>query len=190
LSPQTNEDSLYRQERYRQSGVRCLWLFRRLGFPVSKDFPAVCIGGDITTGFEAHLGGQAMPLDEFLDAVFAGRFRYDITLGAKANVRVHGSLASLKGAATPFVTFIDVAVGPHPFRLMARERNDFPDLFASCEERILKAFSIKPMSVFDHGHLHIEKATLVEFQITISERWIKAIESVGGDGWGVFAPDA
>jgi hypothetical protein len=87
--------------------------------------------------------------------------------GAKANVRVHGSLASLKGAATPFVTFIDVTVGPHPFRLMARERNDFPDLFVSCEERILKAFSIKPMSVFDHGHLHIEKATLAEFQITI-----------------------
>ena len=88
-SGQTNEESLYRQERYRQSGVRCLWLFRRPGFPVSKDFPAARISGDITTGFEAHLGGQVMPLDEFLDAVFAGRFRYGIPLGAKAIVRIH-----------------------------------------------------------------------------------------------------
>jgi competence protein CoiA len=96
LSPQTNEDSLYRQERYHQSGVRCLWLFRRSGFPVSKDFPAVCIGGDLTTGFEAHLGGQAMPLDEFLDAAFAGRFRYGIPLGAKAVVRIRGTLMGIE----------------------------------------------------------------------------------------------
>ena len=64
-SAQTDKESLYRQERYRQSGVRCLWLFRRRGFPVSKDFPAACISGDTATGFEAHLGGQVMPLDEF-----------------------------------------------------------------------------------------------------------------------------
>ena len=77
-SPQTNEESLYRQERYRQSGVRCLWLFRRLGFPVSKDFPAARVSGDLTTGFKVHLGWQEMPVDEFLDAVFAKRFRYGI----------------------------------------------------------------------------------------------------------------
>jgi len=57
-SGQTNEESLYRQERYRQSGVRCLWLFRRWGFPASKDFRAARISGDITTRFEAHLGGK------------------------------------------------------------------------------------------------------------------------------------
>ena len=84
-SGQTNDESLRRQERYRQSGVRCLWLFRRRGFPVSEDFPAARISGDIATGFEAHLGEQAMPLDEFLDAVFARRFRYGIPLGAKAD---------------------------------------------------------------------------------------------------------
>ena len=90
-SAQTDEESLYRQERYRQSGVRCLWLFRRRGFPVSKDFPAACIRGDITTGFEADLGGQVMPLDEFLDAVFARRFRYGIPVGAKAVVRIQSA---------------------------------------------------------------------------------------------------
>ena len=143
-SAQTNEESLYRQERYRQSGVRCLWLFRRPGFPVSKDFPAACISGDITTGFEAHLGGQVMPLDEFLDAVFARRFRYGIPLGAKAIVRVHGWRARLleMWVVTRIVTFIEVFVGPHRFQLTVPDLNDFPDLLASCKDRIPKGSSI------------------------------------------------
>ena len=143
-SAQTNEESLYRQERYRQSGVRCLWLFRRSGFPVSKDFPAACISGDITTGFEAHLGGQVMPLDEFLDAVFAGRFRYGIPLGAKAIVRIQsGVLGCWKcGAVTRIVTFIEVFVGPHRFQLTVPDLNDFPDLLASCQDRIPKGSDI------------------------------------------------
>jgi hypothetical protein len=62
-SAQTNDESLRRQERYRQSGVRCLWLFRRRDIPASEDFPAARISGDIATGFEAHLDGQVMPLE-------------------------------------------------------------------------------------------------------------------------------
>ncbi|MCK1506316.1 hypothetical protein IVB21_15655 [Bradyrhizobium sp. 18] len=60
LSSQTNEEILRRQERYRQSGVRCLWLVRQPGFPVSKDLPAACVSGDIATGFEARLSDQEL----------------------------------------------------------------------------------------------------------------------------------
>jgi hypothetical protein len=142
-SPQTNEESLYRQERYRQSGVRCLWLFRRSGFPASKDFPAARVSGDVTTGFKAHLGRQEMPVDEFLDAVFAKRFRFGIPLGAKTTVRIRGTLVRFEELA-PMVMFIDVSVGTNRFRFRGHDLNDFPDLLASCDgRRISKALSIR-----------------------------------------------
>ena len=95
--------------------------------------------------------------------------------------------------------------------------NDFPDLLASCQDRIPKGSGIgviKPRysktlkrsymsngcydcdaligEFFEHDAWHDEEATLAEFQITISERWVKAIErSNGADidsyGWAVFA---
>jgi competence CoiA-like predicted nuclease len=48
-SGQTSRQTLYRQERYRQSSVRCLWLFRRPGFPISKVLSAAWVSGDIVT---------------------------------------------------------------------------------------------------------------------------------------------
>jgi hypothetical protein len=178
-SPQTNEESQYRQVRYRQSGVRCLWLFRRSGFPVSKDFPAARVSGDLTTGFKAHLGGQEIPVDEFLDAVFAKRFRYGIPLGAKAVVRIRGTLIGLE-ELTPMSMFIEVAVGTHRFCFSDHDLNDFPDLLASCDGRILKALSIRRINPSyssrdaSRGVLSIEKAPLTEFQTTICERWVKS----------------
>jgi hypothetical protein len=218
-SPQTKEEGLYRQERYRQSGVRCLWLFRRSGFPVSEDFPAALISGDISTGFTAHLGRHVMPLDDFLGAVFAKRFRFGIPLGAKAIVRIQsGELPCWKcGVFTRIVTCIEVCVGPHGFQLRVPSLTDFPDLLALCKERIAKASKIgviKPRysatleqsymsngcydcgaligEHFEHDAWGNEPATLAEFQIAISERWVKAIETFTGHhtdiyGWGVFA---
>jgi hypothetical protein len=45
---------------------------------------------------------------------------------------------------------------------------------------------------FEHDAWHDEEATLAEFQIPISERWVKAIETATGYdtniyGWSVFA---
>jgi len=185
-SPQTNEESLYRQERYRQSGVRCLWLLRRSGFPVSQDFPAARVSGDPAMGFQAHLGGQVMPLDEFLDAVFAKRFRYEIPVGAKAIVRIHGWRTFFRGEVTRDIRYIDVCVGPHRIQLTVPRLETFPDLLASCKERIPEAIGIglnKP-----RYKLHIDEDTLTEFQITITERWEKAIKTTASIyGWGVFA---
>jgi hypothetical protein len=186
-SPQTNEESLYRHERYRRSGVRCLWLFRRSSFPVSRDFPAACISGDVATGFKTHLGEQKMPLDEFLDAVFVKRFRYETPVGAKAIVRIHSWL-NLQGEVTRNMRFIGVCVGPHRIQFTVPALVNFPDLLASCEARIPKAFSVGRIKPRDK--LHIDEAILTEFQITISKRWVKAIEATHHPdiyGWGVFA---
>ena len=215
-SGQTNDESLLRQERYSRSGVRCLWLLRRQNVPVSEDFPAARISGDIATGFKAHLGEEAMPLDGFLDAVFARRFRYGIPLGAKAIVRIQsGVLGCWKcGVVTRIVTFIEVFVGQHRFQLTVPDLTDFPDLWASCQDRIPKEFGvgvIKPRysktlersymsngcndcdaligEHFEHDAWGVEATTLAEFQITISVRWRKAIDPQVEDayGWGVFA---
>jgi len=209
-SGQTGQESLYRQERYLQSGVRCLWLFRRPGFPVSKDLPAACVSGDIATGFEVRLDGQTMPLHEFLDAVFARRFRYGIPLGAGATVSIQsGVLDCWKPncrARTRIVTFIEVIVGPHRYQFTVSDLNDFPDLLASCQDRIPKASrvgTIKPRysQTLEHSYMsngcyrcdalvgqrferdawYDESITLAEFQIIISERWLQAIERDGND---------
>jgi adenosine deaminase len=167
---------------------------------------AARVSGDVTTGFKAHLDAQVMSLDEFLDAVFAGRFRYGIPLGAKAIVRIQsGVLGCWKcGVVTRIVTFIEVFVGPHRFQLTVFDLNDFPDLLASCQDRIPKRSDIgviKPRysatlersdmsngcygcdaligAHFEHDAWYNEEATLAEFQITISERWVKAIGSAG-----------
>ena len=185
-SPQNNEKSLYRQERYRQSDVRCLWLLRRPGFPVSQDFPAARVSGDLAEGFEAHLDGQVMPLDVFLDAVFAKRFRYGIPVGAKAIVRVHGWRSYFGRKVTRDIGHIDVLVGPHRIQLTVQRLEIFPDLLASCKERIPKVIGT---GLNTPGHkLDITDGILAEFQITLSERWMKAIKTAASiNGWGVFA---
>lgn len=129
-SAQTTEETLRRQERYSQSGVRCLWLFRRPGYPISKELPAVCIGGDKQSGFEAKIPHaktmssrgmddatrwrQVLPLALFLDAVFDRRFRFGIDAETSATVTVQsGTIWCWRcGTETRIITFIEVTVGP------------------------------------------------------------------------------
>jgi competence protein CoiA len=212
-SGQTVQESLFRHERYRQSGVRCLWLFRRPKFPNSENFPAVCVSGDIVGGFEAH----GIPLAEFLDAAFAKRFRYGIPLEAKAIVRIHsGMLNCWKAncrARTSIVRLIEVLVGPHRCQFGVPDLNDFPDLLASCQEHIPQGSGvglIKPRysrtqersymsngcyrcdalvgQFLEHYAWEDEGVILAEFPISISARWKQAIESneQGDSGWAVF----
>jgi len=213
-SSQTSQETLRRQERYHQSGVRCLWLFRQPGFPTSKELPGAHVSGDITTGFEARLPNQAMPLNKFLDAVFGRRFRYGIPVGARGAIRIlSGVLECWKcREQTRIITFIEVLVGPHRCQFRVPELNDFPDLLTSCQERIPTASRVGILKsrfsralkqsymsngcyfcdalvgqFFERDAWYVESSILAEFETTISERWLEALQSDGDNyGWAVF----
>lgn len=74
-SSQANDEILRRQERYKESGIRCLWLLRQPRFPITRELPAACIGGSLEQGFLALIpslcGHQEVPMREFLNAVLA-----------------------------------------------------------------------------------------------------------------------
>jgi hypothetical protein len=91
-SGQTNDETMRRQERYKASGVRGLWLLRQPGFPVTRDLPAMCIGGSLEQGFQALIPShpymhtrdrnnpdrwhQIVPMEELLNAAFSRRLRF------------------------------------------------------------------------------------------------------------------
>ena len=141
-SPQTNEETLCRQARYAESGVRCLWLFRHGGFPVSRDLPAVRIGGNPDEGFVALIqtgaDEQSLPVQEFFDAVFNKRFRFGLPLGCNATVSVQaGPLPCYRcRATTRIVTGIVVDVGPDKYRFTVPDLDAHLDLFERIRGRI------------------------------------------------------
>lgn len=50
-SPQDDEETLRRQRRYADNGIRCLWLFRQKSFPRSRELPAARVLEDKEKGF-------------------------------------------------------------------------------------------------------------------------------------------
>lgn len=87
-SPQSDEETFRRQERYKSAGVRCLWLFRQADFPNSPDIPAARIVEDDKREFVAVLGqegrGQRFPLAVFLEHALSRRLSYKIPVGIAA----------------------------------------------------------------------------------------------------------
>ena len=57
-SKQTNEATLRRQERYRQSGVTGVWLLRQPGFPISEELPTAQIDGGLEEGLRIVVEGN------------------------------------------------------------------------------------------------------------------------------------
>ena len=130
-SGQVDEETLRRQRRYRDSGVRGLWLLRQPGFPVIEELPAVCIGGTIEDGFHALLPYQwrrmsrndrqsrqgwksVLPMQEFLSAAFNRRLRWgQITeIGAQAEAEVLVAEADCEhcGVITDIIVGIDLKI--------------------------------------------------------------------------------
>lgn len=78
-SSQTPEETLRRQERYRSSGVRGLWLLQKGDIPVTRELPAAMIVALPENKYDAVLSsGQRLPLDAVLDAAFGRRLKYGI----------------------------------------------------------------------------------------------------------------
>lgn len=130
-SGQTNEETLRRQLRYNESGIRGLWLLRQPGFPVTQDLPAVCIGGSLEDGFEALIPGvlkvnaydrndpsrwhQTLSMKEFLVAVFDRRFQYGFPPDGEAVVSIWGTEDSCWscGAETMLLARVEIQYGPN-----------------------------------------------------------------------------
>lgn len=141
-SSQTNEEVLRRQERYAQSGVRCLWLLRQTGFPVNHALPAARISGNAEEGFAALVssisGGQSVPIQELLNAAFSKRLRFGVPLGFVATVSIRAGYMFCWscGAQTKIITGIDVALGLNQYEFSVPDLGKYPDLFEAIRSRL------------------------------------------------------
>lgn len=133
-SPQTNEETMRRQSRYAEFGVRCLWLLRHGRFPVDQSLPVARIGGSLEEGFVALVptgsSEQCVPMRDFLEAAFTKRLRFGVPLGFSARVSVRaGNMFCWKcGAETQIITGVDVLLGPNDYRFSVAGFDDFSDL--------------------------------------------------------------
>lgn len=132
-SPQTNDETMRRQERYRQSGIRCLWLFKKPGFPTTEALPAAQIVEHNGTYSARVAYSQEMPVEVLLDAVFGRRFRFVIPSQGRAvaHIRV-GEIECWKSkcrAKTKIVTGVDVEFGPHTSTFSVPDLGEYPALF-------------------------------------------------------------
>ena len=128
-SSQTNEETLRRQARYKEAGVRGLWLLRQPGFPVSRDLPAACIGGSPEAGLAALLPyyermtarhrndplrwSQTLPIDDFLDAAFSGRLSFGLPTSLEAIAQVQTSTAECWWCKAPMRIIHQISI-VHP----------------------------------------------------------------------------
>lgn len=108
-STQTNEETLRRQERYRLSGVRGLWLLHQPGFPVTHKLPAACIHLDDDTGqYMAMIPRytdmaardrkqparwlQTMAVEAFIRSAFSSRLSFGkVKQGGLAQAQIYGA---------------------------------------------------------------------------------------------------
>jgi hypothetical protein len=136
-SGQTEEETYRRRERYKQSGVRCLWLMRRCGFVPNKETPAVEIVDTPDGDFTAHIGPSdqktAIPIRDLLNACFQKRFRFGVPLGIRANVSVStGTMSCWKcGAETRIISSVDIQFGTHIRSFTVAECEKYMDLFSA-----------------------------------------------------------
>jgi competence protein CoiA len=205
-SSETDAEILRRQQRYRDSSVRGLWLLRQRSFPVTRELPAAGVGGSLEQGFAALIpsdsGRQGMPMREFLDAVFSKRFRFGVQVGAEATVSVRaGCLPCWScGAETTIITGVDVTFGAQELSFTIPDLGEHPQPLQNVLSRVpgdLEIGSIEPRfsktqnrSYVSNGCFHCgaligefyehdawdEQETVLAFSIQISEQWKKAIE--------------
>jgi competence protein CoiA len=129
-SGQVPEETMRRQERYRHSGIRGVWLLRQPGFPVNRELPAICIGGGLEQGLTALVPSegyysahdrksvsswhQVETMEAFLEALFERRFLFGIPDRAIATVSVHAATWDCWscGAESRIIPSVEISVGP------------------------------------------------------------------------------
>ena len=121
-----------RQKRYRQSGVRGLWLLRQPNFPYTKELPAACIDGSLEKGLTILIpryGGDTAPRNRrckhdwlpaltpeaFLRAVFEKRFRFGAEHAREARALIQTTTMKCWycGQRTRIAIGLKVHIGPY-----------------------------------------------------------------------------
>lgn len=105
-SRQAIDETRRRQNRYREAGVRGLWLFRQLDFPLEKDTPAFRLSFDPETKAfsvqlasprynpkwskqnDADLWNQTIPLTSFVAGALSGRLRFAPASGQRMPLEI------------------------------------------------------------------------------------------------------
>ncbi len=158
-SPQTLDETLRRQRRYADSGVRCLWLMRqnlRDGFWGTEELPLAKVGeSNAGEDYMAHLEfshnqAQCFDVRQFLQAAFSGRFHYQVPeacLGT-ASVWVGPIRCWRCKKDTNIVTFVYVdLLGTEPSALSISDLGGHPSIVRKVVEHIpehLNVGEIKP----------------------------------------------
>ena len=155
-SGQTNDETMKRQERYRQSGVRGLWLLRQPDFPNSKDLPAACIGGSLEDRLKILIPRhdpdfdrrsrrnvndwlQIVEPEAFMQAVFERRFRFGAEHAREVQARIEtGTMECWRCRRdTRIVIGLRLRVGPYEDFHDLSIADEMPEL----EQRIREALS-------------------------------------------------
>lgn len=178
-SVQVDDETMRRQERYRRSGVRGLWLLRQPGFPVSKDLPAVCIGGGLDEGFRALLpyswGSMSrtdrremrgwksnLAMADFIKAALNGRLKWgrvtDVGETGIAKVNVAEADCEECGVITDIIFGLDVVIADEAFEVSLRDLTRFEGLIEELRSKLPEAF--------DQGHLKLR------YSRTLKERYL------------------
>lgn len=178
-SGQIDEETLRRQERYRRSGVRGLWLLRQPEFPMSKDLPAVCIGGNLDYGFRAllpHWWGSMsradrremkgwksnLPMHEFVRAALSERLKWgrvtDVAKAGIAKVVVAEADCEECGVVTDIILGVDLVIADETIEVSLRDLTGF--------EALIEQLRSKLPETFDQEHLKLR------YSRTLRERYL------------------
>lgn len=167
-SGQVDDETLRRQERYRRSGVRGLWLLRQPGFPVTKDLPAACIGGSFDEGFRALLpywwgsmnrtdrremrGWKSnLSMSDFIKAALNGRFKWgritDVSETGIAKVITAEADCEECGVITDIIVGVDLSIAGETVEVSLRDLTQFEGLIGQLRAELPESF--------DQSHLKI-----------------------------------
>ncbi len=141
-SPQADDETMRRQERYTEAGIRCLWLFRQEDFPVSRLLPAVRISKDDDCEFVVILktepAEERYPLREFLAHALSKRFKFGVPLGVPARVLIFWRRVDCWscGAESASVARVVFSTGPFVRTTYVGDFDRFPDLAAQIHSRL------------------------------------------------------
>jgi hypothetical protein len=164
-SRQTSDVTHERQERFRQAGIRCLWLFKQSDFPIGEELPAARIVREGRRRYVAlvpnYFGEQRFEVREFLDPTFAGRLHFGFPVGivASATLGVVKMACPLCETPTAILRTLTVRCVTSSALITIADLDAYPE-----EANMLRelARSLVPIGKFDRRYYANERANRLQ----------------------------